>query len=254
MNSLLVTAIVFACLFSGGVLGMALRSILPAHHLSQSSTDVIKLATGLMATLAALVLSLLISSANTSHNTIEAEYRSALATIELLDRHLADYGPEAVPARGLLRHAVIRGFQGTWPQEDFGPPEPPTAGGRAGVEALQGNLLHLSPTTDAQKWHQAQSLQLLGGLAQVRLLLNDQQIGTTLPTPLLVVLITWTTAIFISFGLFAPPNATIIASLLIAALAVAGAIFMITELGSPFGGLIQISSAPAHAALALLGQ
>ena len=254
MNSLLVTAIVFACLFFGAVLGMALRSILPAHHLSQSSTDVIKLATGLMATLVALVLGLLISSANTSHNTIEGEYRSVLATTELLDRHLADYGPEAVPARDLLRHAIIRGFQVTWPQEDFGPPEPPTAGGRAGVEALQGNLLHLSPTTDAQKWLQSQSLQLLGGLAQQRLLLNDQEIGVALPTPLLVVLITWATAIFISFGLFARPNATIIASLLIAALTVAGAIFMINELGSPFGGLIQISSAPAHAAVALLGQ
>jgi hypothetical protein len=189
MNSLVVTAIVFACLFSGALLGMALRSILPEHHLSQSSTDVIKLATGLMATLAALVLSLLISSANTSHNTIEGEYRSVLATIELLDRYLADYGPEAVQARGLLRHAVIRGFQVTWPQEDFGPPEPPTAGGRAGVEALQGSLLHLSPTTDVQKWLQSQTLQLLGGLAQVRLLLNDQEIGVAVPTPLLVVLI-----------------------------------------------------------------
>jgi hypothetical protein len=254
MNSLLVTVIVFACLFSGALLGMALRLILPAHHLSQSSTDVIKLATGLMATLAALVLGLLISSANTSHNTIEGEYRSVLATIELLDRHLADYGPEAVSARDLLRHAVIRGFQVTWPQEDFGPQEPPRAGGRSGVEALQGNLLHLSPTTDAQKWLQSQSLQLLGALAQARLLLNDQEIGVALPTPLLVVLIAWATAIFISFGLFARPNATIIASLLIAALAVGGAIFMITELGSPFGGLMQISSAPAHAAIALLGQ
>ena len=139
-------------------------------------------------------------------------------------------------------------------QEDFGPPEPPTAGGRAGVEALQGNPLHLSPATDAQKWLQSQSLQLLDGLAQERLLLNDQEIGLALPTPLLVVLITWATAIFISFGLLARPNATIIASLLIAALAVAGAIFMINELGSPFGGLIQISSAPAHAGVALLGQ
>jgi hypothetical protein len=254
VSSLAVTALVFLCLCVGAGTGMALRAVLPEHHLSQSSTDVIKLATGLLATLAALVLSLLISSANTSHYTIESEYRSALASIALLDRHLVDYGPETATARELLRHAVIRGFENTWPDENFGPPEPASAAGRSAIEAVERSLLGLSPRTDGQKWLQSQSLQLLSALAQVRLLLIDQQIGPALPVPFLVVLIAWTTAIFLSFGLFAQPNATIVGALLISALAVAGAIFMIIELGSPFTGLIQISSAPAHATLVLLGQ
>jgi len=68
------------------------------------------------------------------------------------------------------------------------------------------------------------------------------------------VLVCWTTAIFVSFGLLTKRNPTIFVCLVIAAAAVAGAIFLILELDSPFRGLMQISSAPAHLALALLGQ
>ena len=154
-----------------------------------------------------------------------------------LKRHLADYGPEAVPARDLLRHAIIRGF-GDWTSTARRISDRRSRRRRVDVPAsrrFKGTYCISRPRADAQKWLQSQSLQLLDGLAQERLLLNDQEIGLALPTPLLVVLITWATAIFISFGLLARPNATIIASLLIAALAVAGAIFMIDELGSPFG-------------------
>jgi hypothetical protein len=82
----------------------------------------------------------------------------------------------------------------------------------------------------------------------------NQEVGNNLPTPILIILVAWSTAIFISFGLFVKPNPTVITALFISALAVSGAIFLILELNSPFTGLIQISSAPAHAVLALLGK
>jgi len=72
--------------------------------------------------------------------------------------------------------------------------------------------------------------------------------------PLLVVLVLWLTVIFVSFGLFAPSNATVISSLFVSALSVSGAIFLILEMYGPYAGLIQISSAPLRAALAHLGQ
>jgi hypothetical protein len=72
--------------------------------------------------------------------------------------------------------------------------------------------------------------------------------------PLLSVLVLWLTLIFISFGLFAPFNATVVASLFVSALSVSGAVFLILEMYSPYDGLIQISSAPLRAALAHLGQ
>ena len=71
--------------------------------------------------------------------------------------------------------------------------------------------------------------------------------------PLLVVLICWLTVVFISFGLFAPFNATVVSSLLLAALSVSGAIFLILEMYTPYTGVVQISSASLRAALAYLG-
>src|SRR5215467_12805709 len=88
---------------------MTLRAKLPAHHLSEDSIDVIKLATGLMATLAALVLSLLISSANTAHNTVASAVDQTIASAALLDRYLAAYGPDTGEVRELLRHAMVQG-------------------------------------------------------------------------------------------------------------------------------------------------
>ena len=124
MNSLWIAAIVVVCLMAGALVGMALRAKLPEHHLSQDSMDVIKLATGLMATLAALVLGLLISSANSARSTVVGVVDQSVANAGLVDRYLAAYGPDTQQARELLRHIVIWRAQVRWPAEDFGPPEP----------------------------------------------------------------------------------------------------------------------------------
>jgi hypothetical protein len=81
-----------------------------------------------------------------------------------------------------------------------------------------------------------------------------EQAGSFVSIPLLAVLVFWLATIFSSFGLFAPRNATAIATLFVCALSVSGAIFLILEMYSPFAGLMQISSAPLRNALAHLGQ
>jgi hypothetical protein len=254
MSSLAVTAVVLICLLAGAGLGMLLRAKLPEHHLSPESTDVVKLATGLMATLAALVLSLLISSANNSHNLIDSEYRTALATVVALDRDLGSYGSDAEGARGVLRAIVVSKFAETWPGEDFGPAGPAGIARQDSMATLEEQILRLAPKDEAQKWYLAQALQMAANLAQIRWLLRDEKLDTALPTPFLIVLISWTGAIFVSFGLFARPNGTVLVALAASAMAVAGAVFLILELNSPFTGLIQLSSAPAHATAAILGQ
>ena len=251
MSSVGIPAIILMCLCFGALLGMALRAALPKDHLSQDSADVIKLATGLMATLAALVLSLLISSANNDHNVVESEYRRDLAIVIVLDRYLDAYGPEAQEPRDLFRHALIWRCQRTWPQEDFGPKE---SSNEVPIGAVFQQLLRLSPRGDRQTWLHAQALQLAGSLAQARWLLIIEKVGNPLPRPFLIVLTSWTTLIFLSFGLFARLNTTVIVALFAAALAVSGAIFLIMELNSPFRGLMQISSAPAHVALAAISR
>jgi hypothetical protein len=254
MNSLWIAAIVIACLLAGALLGATLRDQLPAHHLSQESMDVVKLATGLMATLAALVMSLLISSANTAHNTVATAVDQTIASAALLDRYLAAYGQDTQAARELPRHAMIRRAQARWRGEDFGPAEPAIPSNRNELVELEQTVLQLVPRDDAQKWFRAQALQLANELAQARTLLTTQLQGNDLLMPILVVLIAWTTAIFVSFGVFVRMNLTVIIALCISAIAVAAAIVLILELNDPFTGLIRVSSAPAHALLAVLGK
>ena len=62
--------------------------------------------------------------------------------------------------------------------------------------------------------------------------------------PFLAVLLCWLTIIFISFGLFAPRNALVVLVLLVCALSVGSAVFLVLELQAPFDGLIRVSDAP----------
>ena len=87
----------------------------------------------------------------------------------------------------------------------------------------------------------------------MRLLLFAQS-GSSISTPFLVVVVFWLSALFVSFGLFAPRNAIAIVTLLVAAISVAGALFLILELDHPFSGFIQISSLPMRNALSVIGQ
>jgi len=91
------------------------------------------------------------------------------------------------------------------------------------------------------------------GLGQTRWLIFAQG-ATSVSKPMLVILVFWLTAIFISFGLFAPRNGTVTAALFVSGLSVSCAIFLILEMYSPFGGLIEISSAPLRFALEHLGK
>ena len=106
MSPLLTSLIAFAFIFGGTFFGMFLRDRLPGHHLSGDTKDVVRLGTGLIGTIAALVLGLLISSANSTYETQSTQVKQPTANIALLDRTLAQYGPEADSVRNLLRQGV----------------------------------------------------------------------------------------------------------------------------------------------------
>jgi Protein of unknown function (DUF4239) len=250
VSAVAIGGIVFACLFGGALLGMVLRAVLPEHHLSADSKDLVKLGMGLVATMSALVLGLLIASAKGSYDRLSDDLTQISANLILLDRVMAHYGPETQDARDLLRHAVVRALDQLWPKSGSQhiQLEPPS-----GPEDLYDKIHELSPQNDAQRLRQAQALQLSTELAQKRWLLVEQS-GSSIPMPFVVLLTFWVTVIFVSFGLFAPSNATVIVTLFVCALSVSGALFLILELDQPFVGLIQISSAPLRNALAHLGQ
>jgi Protein of unknown function (DUF4239) len=161
------------------------------------------------------------------------------------------YGPEAKDASALLRRSVTAAIERFWPSNgaqagSFDPTASP-------AEALYDKIAELSPQTESQRSLQAQALTIAMDVGHARFLLFEQ-LRSSIPAPFLIVLIFWLTIIFASFGLFAPANVTVTAVLLVCALSVSGAIFLILELDRSFEGMIQVSSAPLRQALARLGQ
>jgi hypothetical protein len=224
---------------------------LPGHRLSTEDRDVIRLGTGLIGTIAALVLGLLIASAKSSYDTQSTQVRQMTANIILLDNLLAPYWPEASANRNLLRRGIVLLVDRMWRENSSDSAKAAPFAASDASEAFYAKLQQLSPQNDAQRSLQARAIQISPDIAQTRLLLFAQ--AGSVPMPFLVVLIFWLTMIFASFGLFARPNTIVIGSLLIFALSAAGAIYLILELGQPFAGLMEISSAPLRNALPLLG-
>ncbi len=254
MNALAASAIVFAFVSGGAGFGMLLRGILPAHHLNDESRDVVRLGTGLVATMAALVLGLLVASAKGSYDTQKDGLDTITANLTLLDTTLAQYGPPTQEARAILRRTAAAAIARLWPADTSQESTLGEAEATAGGKSFYAEVLSLTPATETQRTLQAQALAIASDLARARLLLIAQQETARISVVFLVVLVSWLVALFASFGLFAPRNATVLAALLIAAFSVSGAIFLILELDEPFAGVIQISSAPIRDAFIHLGE
>jgi hypothetical protein len=253
MTSLEIAGIAFACIFGGALLGMFFRIVLPEHHLSADSKDVVKVGMGLIATMAALVLGLLTGSAKSSFDTQDAELKQMAANVILLDRTLAHYGPETKNIRDQIKRAITYKLAMTWP-EDGSAARTDLSETTPAVEGIEDAIRALSPQNEVQRALQSRELQISDSLLQTRWLMFGQQAGNAIQTPLLVVLVFWLAALFASFGLFAPRNATVIAVLCVSALSVSGAILLILEMNQPFQGLVKVSSAPLRYTLAHLGQ
>jgi hypothetical protein len=251
MSSIAVSSIVFACVFGGAMLGMLIRAKLPQPHLSAESKDVVKLSMGLVATLSALVLGLLIASAKGSYDAQSSELTQMSAKVVLLDRVLAHYGTETKETRDLLHGFIARILDQTWSRSHTSTSQ--LAAPSGGAEILFDKIQALAPKDDRQRLLQAQATNILLDLGQTRWLQYAQG-SSSISMPLLVVLVFWLTIIFISFGLFAPANGTVFTGLFVSALSVSAAILLILELYSPYSGLIQLSSAPLSNALAQLGK
>jgi hypothetical protein len=254
MSSLTISAIVFACIFGGTVVGMILRAVVPDKHLNPETKDLIKLGMGLVGTMTALVLGLLIASAKSSFDTQRTGLAQMCGNVIMLDRVLAHYGPESKDAREMLRASVADMLQRTWPEENSTAGQTEAKAGTEGrYEGLFEKFQALVPKTEAQRAWQAQALKIATDVAQARWGLFAQK-GSSIPTPFLVVMVAWLTLILASFSLYTPPNATAFITLLICALAVSSAVFLILELDRPFEGMLRISSAPIRSALAQLGR
>jgi len=247
------TVIAFACVFGGALFGMFLRRFIPERHLSDESKDVIKLGMGLIATMAALVLGLVITTAKGSYDTQDAAVKHTAAKLMLLDRVLANYGPETKQTRDLLRQTVADRVAAIWPEDRSQHARVDAREAVSAVQEMTAGILRLSPQNDVQRLLQQQALKIGSEIAETRWFVLGG-LGSSVPFPFLAVVVFWLTIIFGSFGIFAPHNATVVVVLLLCALSVAGSIFLTLEMDQPYEGLIKISSNPLRYALSHLGQ
>jgi len=245
--------VVLVIVFASGFVGLYLRNLLPPQHLQEDSIGVVRLCAGVIATLAALVLGLLVASAKANYDRVFNDVTHAAASIVLLDRMLAQYGPQTREARGLLRTAVASTINSVFSKHGHGVADLDDPQRLAAAERLQAEVRQLNPENDAQRMLKASALELSTEIMQTRLLVITQS-GGSIPSALLIALVLWLAMMFAGFGLTTSKNPTVIVVLFLSALSLAGAVLMIEELNRPLEGLMKVSSAPLRYALAHLGE
>lgn len=236
--AILVAALAFLC----GAAGMFVKKRLPEHHVADNTRDLVKLVAGLLATMSALVLSLLISTSAALYNTQSAELQLLSVRVIQLDNILRVYGPDAEPGRILLKNSTIRGYDHIWGAKQDGDfLSAPHA--NSYTQEITGYLQTLKPADDRQKFLLAKANDLAASITEQRLLMS-MQIAAPVVWPLVGILVSWGLILFFGFGILANSNGSVYAALGVGACALASAVFLILELGHPYTGTIRVSPAP----------
>ena len=255
MDPTVVGAVVFAFSFGGVLLGMGVQAMLPQHHLDADSKDTVKVGIGLVATMTALVLGLVTASAKSSFDAVDNTVKQTAVDILTLDRALARYGSDTKEIRHALKETIRQRIDSIWPPGSRQPVDldPLGRGAASQAEALTNAIRNLVPQSDAQRSLQARALELAEKLLEARWMVLA---GTesSVPLPFLVILLFWLSITFASFGLFAPRNGTVVATLLVCALSVGSAVFLVLEMDSPFNGMLKVSADPLRFAYKHLNQ
>lgn len=232
------------------MLGLYLRSILPDHHLSPESREVVKLGMGLIGTMTALLLGMQLGNAKETYDGVDAKIKDMAAKLSFLDRLMATYGPESKEARESLRSIVARGVDHLFPKDGViaSMPAPSADGGESWYHQIQA----LTPDTPAKAALKAEAVSLATEIGRIRWLMFAQSRGSG-SLVFITMVVLWLAVVFISFGLLGTPNATVIVTLLVCAMSVSAAIGLIMELSRPLSGMIRISSEPLRQVLNMMG-
>jgi hypothetical protein len=249
MNSIAVSLVVTLCVFAGGVVGLVLHRIVPKAHMTKETQDVIRLGTGMLSVMASLVLGLLIATAKSNYDTANHDNRSYAAELILLNETLRDYGSTAAAPRALLRQYTAQALRDVWPKPGEGPVMVENRDSGETLEHVREAIRALTPVDTGQRWLQDQALQINLSLLRQRWLLIEQNSPSVRPV-VIVILVSWITLLFASFGLNAPRNGTVVVAFLVCAMAIGASIFLILEMDNPFTGTLKIPAEPMVSALA----
>jgi hypothetical protein len=246
VTSTIITLISFACIFGGSLIGIFIRSVLPERYFSNEEKDALRLGLGLVATLSALVLGLLISTAKSSYDARRNQLTQIATDVILVDRSLELYGPETSSARLALHNqivAVIDQIDSVGTSASKLQPSPQTD-----LSDFYHMVRRLSPRDDSQRALKAEVLRISLEVGQIRASALARE-SSSIPRPLLVILVFWLTALFVGFGLFSPRNLIAVATLGVCALTAATAVLLILDMDQPLTGFMKISIEPLRNAL-----
>jgi hypothetical protein len=235
-------------IFSGGVAGLLIGRVIHDRYLDEGTQKIVQIAMGTVSVMCALVISLLITTARNTLNTRDRQVAQLATNLILLDRDVVQYGPEALDIRGLLQRYTRLKIQLTWPDNGSGSllDDPKSL---QLLEDIQQRLRDLRPATATQRAIQASALQTIGDVIRTRWLLAVEH-GHEVPRQFLYILVLWLTALFMSFGVFAPRNAMVVGALFICAACLSTALLLIADMDQPLqGGIITIGPEPMQRAL-----
>lgn len=254
MNSYIIALVAFACIFGGAVGGFFSQRFLPSHHLSKDSLDSVRLGAGLIATMAALILGLLVSSSKGTYDRVNILINEASANAINLHYILKNYGPEADPIQGMLVDRIFQIGNDIWPKD----PKVSTKGSAAfrnesSILGLIRMISELKAESPAAQQMKSNALTIASELNHERWQIAVKS-TSRLPWPLVVIPIFWTTFLTFVYGIFSPRNATVIMVLFFCSVSIAGAIFLICEMSMPLDGSIKVPSQPFCTALEMMNR
>lgn len=237
MTSGWIFLISFVAIAAGIASGMLLRPRLDQKHL-EAAKEVIRLGAGFLATLSAVLISLMIASAKSSYDTQDSHFRQLAAYLVETDRLLSQYGPESKQVRLLMRQAMPAAIDRIW-REKRSAVQGSAFTSASLAEQLTGAIAALTPADEAQRGLKLR-IELAGAeIARTRLLMFSDGEPAIL-TPFLLILMFWLAVVFASYSLFVEPGRIVIAALLVFALSISSALFLVADLSQPFVGLMQL--------------
>jgi hypothetical protein len=238
----------FCCIFGAGLIGLLLSGLLPDRLRTDGTQKVVQSIMNVVAILSALVLGLLVAGTKANFDTRNREVEQFATVLTLLDRELIHYGADTRNIRELLRGFTQRKIATTWPKDRGTAPLLRDEEAVRLLREVEDGLLSLSPHNEMERARRVTALQLTDELKRTSRILAVQE-NTQTPRPFLIIVVFWLSVLFLSYAMFAPLNAMVIAAMLVCAFSISVAVNVTFDTDQPFQGFVRISPQPMLQAL-----
>jgi hypothetical protein len=244
MREIVVSGLIFVGLVAASLGSLVLYSKLPPHHRQDDTQSVVRAIANIFVVMTSLVLGLMLNSSKGTFESVDHNVHMISTDIILLDRWLRLYGPDADEARQRL----LVYTEQTASRMRNSTPLVVDRTRESLIDAVGHGLRAMKPADAEHVARWSDAIQQFHKIVELHWILVEQSEGM-LPWPIISLMVAWLLLIFASFGYRAPRNAVVVASFIMSAALIAGAIYLIIDMNVPFRGPIQVSPAPLQRAI-----